>query len=224
MYSALSSIGKNLILVGVVILSAVNFVLNALGRPDLIITWQHLLIIQCLAGLAYIFLSCYEFLNAQYLSSLPVKRFSYFTNRYVMFKTLKIIIFLAFGGLLYLSGTNVKYISPICVTIALTEGIVMLLKYKKDICFVSISLYANYIMFSQDKTTKLFASQITLVEFRHDIFYFVKKDKKTMQIKLVHIEEKEVFLNAMNAWLKRNKINVGLESQEKLSNTLAPDA
>lgn len=214
MYSALSSIGKNIILVGMVVISAINFFLNWFS-------WQDLLIIQCLAGLAYIFLSCYEFLNEQYLSSLPVKRYAYFTNSYVMFKAIKIAVFLSFAVMLYLSGSNVKYIYPICIIIALTEGIVMMLKYKKDICFVSISLYANYIMFSQDKISKLFAAQIAVVEFRHDIFYFVRKDKKTMQIKLTHIEEKEVFLRAINEWLKRNKINIGSESLEKLSSTNA---
>ena len=106
-------------------------------------------------------------------ASLPLKRYSYFTNSYVMFKIIKIIVFLSFAALLYSSGTRVKYIYPICLTIALTETIVMVLKYKRDICFVSI--YANYLLFSQDKLTKLFASEIALVEFRHDILYFIKK-------------------------------------------------
>ena len=212
MYTALSSLGKNLILLGILVLSVTNFFYGWFS-------WKDLLAIQTLAGLAFVFLSCYEFLNAQYKASLPLKRYSYFTNSFVMFKVIKICLFLSFAGLLYLSGTRVKYIYPICLTIALTEAIVLLLKYKRDICFVSI--YANYILFSQDKLTKLFASEIELVEFRHDILYFVKKNRKSQQIKMIHIEEKELFLVGMNEWLKRNKINISSESEIKLRRIIA---
>jgi len=127
---------------------------------------------------------------------------------------MKIAVFIGFGALLYLSGNRIKYLYPICLIVALTEGLVMWLKYRKDLCFVSI--YANYLMFAQDRIVKLFASDISLVEFRHEIFYFVKKDGKSMQIKLVHIAQKENFLKAINEWLNRNKIVMGEESIEKL--------
>jgi hypothetical protein len=59
-----------------------------------------------------------------------------------------------------------------------------------------------------------------LVEFRHDIFYFVKKNRKTSQINLEHILDKAQFINSMNEWLKRNKINIGGESDTKLAGAL----
>lgn len=194
-------------MVGLLVLSVINFFYGWFS-------WKDLLVIQSLTGLAYIFLSCYEFLNAQYKAMLPVKRYSYFNNSYVMFKVLKICVFFSFASILYLSDTRVKYLYPICIMIALTEGIVTFLKYRKGLCFVSI--YANYILFSMDKLSKLFASEIELVEFRHDIFYFVKKNGKSLQIKLVHIEEREFFLKSINEWLVRNKVNIGEESIQKL--------
>lgn len=194
-------------MVGLLVLSAINFFYGWFS-------WKDLLVIQSLTGLAYIFLSCYEFLNAQYKAMLPVKRYSYFNNSYVMFKVLKICVFFSFASILYLSDTRVKYLYPICIMIALTEGIVTFLKYRKGLCFVSI--YANYILFSMDKLSKLFASEIELVEFRHDIFYFVKKNGKSLQIKLVHIEERDFFLKSINEWLVRNKVNIGEESIQKL--------
>jgi hypothetical protein len=208
MYSVLSSIGKNLILMGIVVLSAVNFYYGWFSLKDL-------LAIQSLAGLAFIFLSCYEFLNAQYKASLPVQRYSYFTNSYFMFRVLKISVFLSFGAMLYLSDSRVKYIYPICLIISLTEGALLYLKHKKGLCFVSI--YANYLLFSQNKLTKVFASEIETVEFRHEIFYFIKKNSKTDQVKLSHIEDKEGFIRGMKEWLFRNKINIGLESESKLN-------
>jgi hypothetical protein len=207
MYSTLSSLGKNLILIGILILSASSFFYGWFN-------WKELLMIQGFAGLAFVFLSCYEFLNAQYKAFLPVRRYPYFTNSFVMFKTLKIGLFLSFAGIFFISETRIKYIYPICLTIAVTEALVMYLKYRRGICFVSI--YANYLLFSQDKLTKLFASEIELVEFRHDIFYFVKKNNETFTVKLVHIEDSAHFVAATTEWLKRNKITVGSESMIKL--------
>lgn len=207
MRSAISSIGKNLILVGLLALSAVNLFYGWFS-------WKDLLVIQSLTGLAYIFLSCYEFLNTQYKASLPVKRYPYFTNSYIMFKVLKICVFLSFASILYLSGSRIKYLYPICIIIALTEVLVTFLKYRKGLCFVNI--YANYLLFASDKLSKVFASEIELVEFRHDIFYFVKKDKQSLQVKLVHLTDRDLFVQSINEWLVRNRINVSEESGQKL--------
>ncbi|MBK9283969.1 MAG: hypothetical protein IPM51_06565 [Sphingobacteriaceae bacterium] len=212
MYTVLSSLGKNFILLGILSLSVVNYFYGIFG-------WKELLSIQALSGLAYIFLSCYEFLNAQYKSNLPVQRYSYLTNRFITFKILKITIYIGFGIALYLTGSRVKYFYPICLMVGLTEAAVLFLKYKKQICFVSI--YANYLLFSQEKLSKIFANEILLVEFRHNIFYFVKKNRKTSVIKLEHITNKDLFLKSMDEWLKRNKVNVGGESSEKIKAILS---
>src|SRR6218665_286681 len=103
MNSALASIGKNLVLLAVLALSAYNFFYRDLS-------WSGLLAIQCVAGGVYIFLSCYEFLHASFKASLPVQRYPYFASSYVMFRALKISIFIALALLLYASGTRVQYI------------------------------------------------------------------------------------------------------------------
>lgn len=211
MYTTLSAIGKNIILLGILALSMINFFYSWFG-------WKELLAIQSLAGLAYIFLSCYEFLNAQYKASLPVQRYTYVTNSYLLFKVLKVSVYFGFAIALYLTGSRVKYFYPICVLIGLTEGIVTFMKYKRGVCFISI--YANYLLLSQEKLTKLFASEILLAEFRHNIFYFVKKNRKTNQINMEHIKDKDQFIRSMNEWIKRNKINIGGESDAKLAELL----
>ncbi|MEO6303062.1 MAG: hypothetical protein ABIP51_07800 [Bacteroidia bacterium] len=207
MNSALASIGKNLLLVSIVILSALNFFYSWFN-------WSELLWIQLIFGLLYVFLSCYEVLNASYKAALPVQRFSYFTFSLVAIRVLKASIFVTFALMLYTSGSRAKYLYVICLIIALTELIVLLVKYKKNLCFISI--YANYLLFAESKLKKIFASEIEIIEFRHEIFYFVKKDKKTFQIKLVHINEKEKFLVVINDWINRNKAPVSEESREKI--------
>ncbi|PBQ33972.1 hypothetical protein CNR22_20060 [Sphingobacteriaceae bacterium] len=208
MNSALASIGKNLILVAIVFLSAFNFFYTWLN-------WKELLGVQSLVGLAYIFLSCYEYLNASYKASLPVQRYPYFTSKFIMFRSLKISIFVAFALLLYFSRSSVKLFYPICIIVAATEASILYLKYKKGLCFVNI--YANYLLIVESKFTKVFASEIMIIEFRHDIFYFVKKNRKTVAIKLEHIRYRENFAQGINDWINRNNILVSAESKVKIA-------
>ena len=207
MNSALASIGKNLLLLGIVALSTLNFFNSWFN-------WNELISIQFLFGILYIFLSCYEILNASYKASLPVQRFSYFTFSLVAIRVLKASFFITFALMLYTSGSRAKYLYIICLIIAATELIILFIKYKKGLCFISI--YANYLLFAESKLRRIFASEIEIIEFRHDIFYFVKKDKKTFQIKLMHIADKASFMIAINEWITRNNAPVSKESREKI--------
>lgn len=212
MNSALASFGKNIILIGIVIFSSLNFFYSWLN-------WKELFAIQSFAGLGYIFLSCYEYLNASYKASLPVQRYPYFTSRFIMFRALKTSLFVSFAILLYLSESRVSYMYPICVIIATTEATILFLKYKNSLCFVNI--YANYLLIVENKFTKLFASEIMIIEFRHDIFYFVKKDRKTVQINLEHIDDTESFVQSINDWINRNNVLVSAESKVKIRELIA---
>ncbi|MEI8137250.1 MAG: hypothetical protein WCH21_08000 [Bacteroidota bacterium] len=207
MNSTLASIGKNLLLLGIVALSTLNFF-------NCWFNWNELVGIQFLFGALYIFLSCYEILNASYKASLPVQRFSYFTFSLVAIRILKASFFITFAMMLYTSGSRAKYLYIICLIIAATELIVLFIKYKKGLCFISI--YANYLLFAESKLRRIFASEIEIIEFRHDIFYFVKKDKKTFQIKLIHIADKASFMIVINEWITRNNCPVSAESKEKI--------
>lgn len=212
MISAITSLIKNLILIGIVLLSLVNFFTNTFN-------WKDLLAIQSITGLGYVFLSCYEYLNASYKATLPIHRYPYFTSSFIMYKVLKICLFFLFAILLYTSGSRIKYLYPICLVIALTETIITILKYSKSLCFVNI--YANYLLIAQTKLTKLFATEILIIEFRHDIFYFVKKDTHSIQIKLEHIHEKKTFIIAINNWAIRNKVPFSVESKQKIETKIA---
>jgi hypothetical protein len=214
MNSAIASIGKNLILTGIVLLSILNFFYAWLN-------WKELLAIQSMVGFAYIFLSCYEYLNASYKASLPVHRFPYFSDHYLMYRVLKISIFSGFAILLYNSGSNVKYIYPICVIIATTEAMILYLKHKNSLCFVNV--YANYLLIAENNISKLFASEILIVEFRHNIFYFVKKNRKTVQINLEYVRNKETFITIISEWLNRNNVLVSAESKSKINSQITSD-
>lgn len=212
MKTVLISILKNALLLLVVIVSVVSFLNGYL-------TWKDLLALQLAVGFAYVFLSCYEYLNASYKANLPIKRFAYFPYSFFMFKIIKASFFASFALMLISSGTKVKYLYPICFVIAATEIIVMLLRYQKRLCFVSI--YANYLLFSKHILFKVFASEIKLIEFRHSIFYLVKKNNKTEDIRVENIENKEEFTKAMMDWISKNNLALSKEGEQNLNKFLS---
>lgn len=212
MNSAFASIIKNFILVALVALSVLNYFNDWLN-------WKEILGVQCLVGVAYIFLSCYEYLNSSYKASLPLERYPYFSSKFIMFRAMKICLFISFSILLYTSDSDIRYLYPICVIMATTESAILYLRYKNALCFVHI--YANYLLFVEDKYTKVFASEIIIVEFRHDIFYFVKKNSKTVTVKLEHIQNRERFVQGINDWINRNKILISAESKVKIRELIA---
>ena len=119
-----------------------------------------------------------------------------------------------FGCVLATSTTSIKFLYPICFIIALTEIIITILKYYQRLCFVN--LYANYILIAKEKMEKIFASEIENMEYRHDIIYVVKKDKKTVTVKGYSVIERIAFLNKVKEWIINNKIVISSESFQKL--------
>jgi hypothetical protein len=176
------------------------------------LSWKDLLTLQLIMGLVYIFLSCYEFTNVAYTADIPKERYPYFPYSFYMFRALKVSLFISFALMLYSSGSRVKFLSPICLIIAVTELCVTLLKLYRKLCFVSI--YANYILFSKSVMYKVFASGLESVQFRHGIFYFIHKNGKADDVRLVHIENKSQFLKDMKEWLERNNISLNTESKQ----------
>lgn len=202
------SLLKNILLVVLVVLTILSF-WNGMFK------WKDLLGIQILIGLLYIFLSYYELSNTVYKASLPLKRYGYFPYSFFMFKTIKAFFFISFALMLISSGTKVKYLYPICLIIAAAELIVMFFKYSRKLCFVSF--YANYLLFSKNTMFQIFASEIESVEFRHEIFYIVLKNKGAEDVRLMNVENKDQFISDLLNWLEKNSIQLNEESKLNLT-------
>jgi len=207
MKQVLITVLKNAILVLTVVISIVSFWSGYLS-------WQDLIAVQIILGLVFVFLNCYEYLNASYKAEIPVKRFAYFPYSFFMLKIIKAGFFTSFALMLLTSGTKVKYLFPVCIIIAITELVVMILKYKRRLCFVSI--YANYLLFSKNIIFRVFANEIECIEFRHGIFYIIKKDKKAVDIRLVNIENRDEFVKNLVDWMQKNDIQLSAETKLKI--------
>ncbi|MDZ4665689.1 MAG: hypothetical protein SGJ15_12480 [Bacteroidota bacterium] len=205
MRNVIISLLSNSILLVMVVISMISFWNGYLS-------WKDLLALQAIMGVAYVFLSCYEFTNVSYRADVPKERFAYFPYSFYMFRVLKVFLFVSFALMLISSGTRVKFLYPICLIIAFTEICVVLLKVYRKLCFVSI--YANYILFSKSIMYQVFASDIESVQFRHGILYFIQKNGKSDDIRLLHIENKKEFLTNIKDWLEKNNISLNPESKQ----------
>ncbi len=206
MNTAIAAIGKNIVLVVLLLLTFLSF-FNAL------FTWSELLAVQSVMGLIYVFLSCYEYNNASYKSQLPIERFPYYPSGFFMFRMFKIGIYLLFAFSLSFANSGIKYLYPICLIIAFTELVVNILKYYKKLCYVS--LYANYIFIAKEKLIKIFAGEVESIEYRHDIIHIVKKNKKSEEIKLFSMQNHQLFLVKIKEWMNNNQIPTSAESAQR---------
>ena len=64
---------------------------------------------------------------------------------------------------------------------------------------------------------KIFAGDLDYIEFRHEIFYLIKKNGGSVTIKTFSIDNKELFMTKMKEWIRNNNIKVSDESKQKLN-------
>ena len=207
MNSTNAIIGKNLVLITLVILTVYTLFQG-------IFTGSDLLIIQVVMGMLYALLSYFEYNNTAYKALLPIERFAYYPGSFYMYRFIKIGIYLTFALVLAFSPSRVDVLYPICLAMALTEIIISLLKYYKKLCFVNV--YANYILIALEEMEKIFVSEVDHVEYRHEIFYIIKKSGRSTMIKTFSIQDKDVFINKMKDWIVNNDVTISPESAERL--------
>lgn len=208
MKSTNAILGKNLVLIALVVLTLLALFRGLLNKSEL-------LIMQVALGLIYAVISYFEYNNTSYKAQLPVERFAYYPGSFFTLRVLKVGIYLTFGLLLFFSPSAVKVLYPVCLIIAFTEIIVSILKYTQKLCFVNI--YANYLLIALEDMQKIFAGDLDYIEFRHEIFYLIKKNGGSVTIKTFSIDNKELFMTKMKEWIRNNNIKVSDESQQKLN-------
>jgi hypothetical protein len=146
---------------------------------------------------------------------IPIDRYAYTPFMYYTSSLLKIGFFVSFALMLLTSESRIYYLYPICIIVAFTEAVVLVLKYARNLLF--ISLYANYLVISLKTIQKIFATEIEKIEFRHEIFFIILKNGKTHSIKLMNIDNRKAFVEHFKKWLLQNKIYLPSESAEKLN-------
>jgi len=207
MNSTNAIIGKNLVLITLVVITVMSIFRYVFSD-------QTLFIVQVVMGLVYALFSYFEYNNTAYKAMLPVERYAYYPGSFYTLRFLKIGIYLTFAGVLAFSPSGVKILYPVCLAMAITEIIISLLKYYKKLCFVNV--YANYILIALEEMEKIFATEVENVEYRHEIFYLIKKNGKSVNIKTFSIQDKDIFINKMKDWIVNNDVKISEESAARL--------
>ncbi len=179
-----------------------------------------LILLLAFAGV-YIFFSITEFLNTLAKSQLPYDRFFYLPYSVVAHKAIKLGAFVITAVILLLSETNLVYLGSLVLIILLSDLLVFALRLSKKVYY--ISLFANYILYALEEESKVFASQITEVEFRYEIFYLKTKDNKAYPIELGRLPkaDRAVFTEKLVLWVVCNKLNFTPAAKEKLADIIS---
>lgn len=200
---------KNLVLLLLLTLTVV-FLFNA-G-----ISGTFFFILQLVLGFVYVSFAILQFSYAAEKASLPINRFQYIPHRVIYYKLIRIVILSIGGIVLFFSHSRFQAFSLLILFVIFADAIALFLRLRNQTYFVS--LFANYVLISIDKELKLFASQITSVEYRYDTFYFTINERFSHEIELERIPEsyREKFRQSMTEWLIRNKIKCTEECREAL--------
>lgn len=182
---------------------------------------SNLLILLCVFAAVFIFFSVADFLDKLSKSQLPYDRFYYLPLSVVSVKAIKLGVFAIAGMVLVLSGPAFMYLGVLLLILLTADLFVFLLRLTKKVYY--ISLFANYILFALEEETKLFASQIEVIEFRYDIFYLKTKQNRAFPIELARLrkQDRAAFTDKFVLWVVCNKLTFTPEAKEKLGHIIS---
>ena len=196
MSPVVSVIIKNVLLITLIIINLVFVFTSNIGYEEI----KYLFII---LGSLYILSACLEaFVLAQINDS--SKRFTYFTNGFVTKRFLKIILFICCGFILLYSNSIIRYMSVMCFTIAITEILVTIWRYIKNLCFIAFQ--NDRVIISTNKQVSLSASNIKKIEFRHGLTYIINNQDKALTLRSDIMKEKDSFKNELMLWVDQNNL------------------
>ena len=196
MASLLSILFKNSILLILIIISLIFVFTNNIGFTEVRYLFLGV-------GVLYIFAACFEAMNLSSIKKDTIK-FVYFTDGFLAKRIIKIILFVFCGLLLYYSSSIIKYMAFLCFLIAITELIVTLWRYTKKLCFVALE--NQTLMISTNKLKTIHCSEISKIETRHGLTFFVNLKNESITLRTDMMKEKEAFSKALDHWIIANHL------------------
>lgn len=196
MNSLYSVLLKNTILLALVIVSLIFIFTNYIGFTDVYYVFGGI-------GVLYFIASCYETYSLSQTHS-NTRRFVYFTDGFFAKRLIKIIVLTTAAILLYFSHSIIKYLSFICLLIAITEIIITIWRYLKKLSFITLTDFE--IIVSTNKPEAMAIKNIAKIETRHGLTYFVDTQNNSLTIRTDMMPEKEAFYNELKKWLADHQL------------------
>lgn len=196
MNSLFSILLKNFILLALVSISLIFVFTQYIGYKEVRIIFLGL-------GVLYILSACYEAYNLSQVKKGTIK-FIYFPDGLVAKRTIKIIAFTCIGILMYYSGSIIKYMAFLCFLIAFTELTVTIWRKLKGLCFVALE--DDKIIISTNKIDTTSAMEISKIEARHGLVYFINYNKKAITLRTDMMKQNVEFKKALDQWVIQNNL------------------
>lgn len=209
-----ASLLKNLLLLVVLVPTVGNLLFKSPDRSTL-------QIILIAFAVVYIFLSVREFMQQLEKSAMPYDRFFYVPLSVISVKVIKLGVLVITGTILFLSESRLISLGILLLIILFADLLVFALRLNRKVYYVS--LFANYVLFSLEEETKVFASAVESVEYRYEVFYLKAKDNKTYPIEVARMNkaERKNFTDKFVLWVVCNKLTFTPEAKEKLADIIS---
>jgi hypothetical protein len=157
-------------------------------------------------GAAYLAAGFLEAYSYKALVKNKADIFTYVTDSAIAKSSLKIILYMAVGVLLYASGSIIKYMSFLCF---LRSGLELInLCYKAMSGSMFIYLDRDVINIVTTRPERVYSSEIQQINCRHGLVYLVKNDKKTVTLRSDIMRGKDVFMSRLLQWAADHGITV----------------
>jgi hypothetical protein len=172
-------------------------------------------------GLLYFAFSISEFSGNLDRIDPSYERFYYLPYRIITFKLIRIGALAVAAAVLYMSKSSLIVLSGLLFLIIFLDALVFLLRLQKHDYF--ISLFANYVFFVLEGERKLFASQISVIEYRYGIFYLRLRNNTMAVIDTSRIPKgkRNHFIEKFVLWVVCNNLHFTDEAREKLADIIA---
>ncbi len=197
MNSLFSILLKNTILLALIVVSLIFIFTRYIGFKEI----QY---IYFSVGACYVLASCFEAYKLSDIKS-NSKKFTYMTDGFLTKRFIKVVIFLASGIVLYVSGSIIKYMAFLFFLIAFTEIVVTFWRYAKHLCFIAFE--EDRVLISTSKLDTMRASEIAKIEARHGLTYFVNHQNKSFTVRTDMMKENQEFKVALNNWIIENDLS-----------------
>jgi hypothetical protein len=159
-------------------------------------------------GVLFILASCYEAYSISQINTSTIK-IPYFTYGFLAKRFIKVIAFACCGVVLYYSDSIIKYLSFTCFLISLTEIIVVVYRYTKDLSYIAFD--NELIIISTNKLDVINAGSIKKIQKRHGLTYIVDNTNKSFTLRTDILKDKSLFEEQLNQWLIKNNISEKLD-------------
>ena len=196
MNSLFSILLKNIILLALISVSLIYIFTQYIGFKEVRIVFLAL-------GSLYILSACYEAYNLSQVKKDTVK-FIYFPDGLVAKRAIKVISFTCIGILMYYSGSIIKYMAFLCFLIAFTEIAVTIWRKLKGLCFVALE--DDKLIISTNKIDTTSAIEISKIEARHGLMYFINYNKKAITLRTDMMKQNAEFQKALDHWVIKNNL------------------